>query len=79
MCGVEAPLAGLLGPRGRQGRGETVAVVDCGAELATLKHTASSPLYRRPHNGLPLDSPLCSPFPAHFGSSPSSASSALSV
>ena len=50
---MEAPLAGLLGPRGRQGRGETVAVVDCGAELATLKRTASSRLYRRPHNGLP--------------------------
>ena len=55
---MEAPLAGLLGPRGRQGHGETVAAVECGAELATLKHTASSRLYRRPHNGLPLNSPL---------------------
>ena len=58
MCGMEAPLTGLLGPRGWQARGEMVAAMECGAELATLKRLACSPLYRRPHNGLPLNNPL---------------------
>ena len=60
--GVEAPLAGLLGPRGRQGRGETVAGWIVVRNWATLKRPASSPYIDLPILGCLNRSPFWSLF-----------------
>ena len=72
--GVEAPLAGLLGPRGWQGVGRRW-LGGFGAEMSNPKTSSLLSLYRPPHIGLPPLKPILESIPAQLGSIPNYACS----
>ena len=76
--GVEAPLAGLLGPRGGKGVGRRW-LGGFGAEMGNPKTSSLLSLYRPPHIGLPQLKPILESIPAQLGSNPNYASTTLSV